>query len=227
MRKKLLATLLVSALAFSALTGCSGSGNSGDDSAKAKEETEKSEESKEEEKVEYDLSDETGIINVNLCEDFEKYGSSKWDNGSRLELSFEKPTQLGTWGYLRTTVNYGKITETTLESKANECASFIYAEDLVQEEAELFDMKGYKVSYLDKSNETAGTKHLIFYYLAPEDVEYGEDGNYVVVSYEWSEKYPDAEQYLLEQLDELHFDFDAYDFGAESESSESSSEESE
>lgn len=221
MKKKIIAGLLSCALAVTMLAGCGDSSNNTTDDKSTKTEDTKKDDKKEE-KVDYALSDETGIINVKeLDEGFELYGKSKWDDGTRLELELEKETQLGVWGYIHVNVERVNITEYTVSSDISTMQSATYAENQeVEEDVEFLGMKGTKLTFVDNSNETSGPVSNINYVLLPEDSEEGEMGYEVIIRIEAKDNYEGAKEALEEQIKEFEFDFDAYDFEEESESSE-------
>lgn len=181
-------------------------GSGGDKKEKtSKEETT---ETKEEKKT-YDATDESGIINCDLVDRFVRMdNTSLTDDTSLVQLRMDSHKDDWTPVEINVMVRCQAIYDYSAEVEADTLLSYIYAEDPVKEEVEMFGMKGYKVAY--HNTEYNDDKQFKAYVLTHPLDDNEENMGYLIVAR--AAYYPEDEEYIDQQFEKLEFDWDAYEF---------------
>lgn len=158
----------------------------------------------------YELKDETGIININPIEGFEK--RSEYVSDDRTEMTLAKDNEEGTMNEIIVMVRYAKVEDDTLENAADQLASYSDAKDLKRTEEEFqTGTKAQKVVYID---DYSSDKSLSINYVMVYEPEGNKDGKGYIASIRCTVD-QEEEKAVEKQLDEIFFNWDAdYDFGA-------------
>lgn len=164
----------------------------------------------------YDLTDDTGIINIDLTDTFEKENQSLNEDHTSLDLSSNSENHHG-WNYIYSVVLYETIYDYTLERNVDTLESYIYAEDLTTEKVEIMGKEGYKVEYVD-GNDQDGKMYTIFVMEHKLGENDGDPGYIGIIRCNY---YPDDKEKVMAQVEKIVFNWDAdYDFGVEEEDAE-------
>lgn len=155
----------------------------------------------------YEISDERGIINMDLVDGFEVKDNYTGPEMTSVDLSKSSHNNEG-WMYLRIVATYSTVDDNTAKATADQMATYIYAKDTTIEECSYFGCDGYKVTYLDDySDDKSMHTGIVLTYPTS-------DGNgYIVTAL--ADYYGDDIDDIEKQLSKVFIDFEAYDYEAE------------